>query len=228
MQSFDFMKILLVFIPMLLSLTVHEYAHAFVAYRLGDDTARLMGRMTLNPMSHIDPIGTVLIPLIGLVSGFPFFGWARPVPINPVHFTRRLRMKTSILLTAVAGPLSNLMLALLMAGALALLGPFVADDIYAGNKGILVALTRLAGYTLLINLVLMFFNLIPVPPLDGSKVLAGFLPDRAYPVLDFIGKYSFVLFLGILVFGGRLIWPAVQSFMELLASLGVPIHLAFL
>lgn len=228
MQSFDFMKILLVFIPMLLSLSVHEFAHAFVAYRLGDDTARLMGRMTLNPISHIDPVGTVLIPLIGLISGFPFFGWARPVPINPVRFTRRLRMKTGILLTAVAGPLSNLLLALLMAGALALLGPHVAADIYAGNKGILVALTRLAGYTLLINLVLMFFNLIPVPPLDGSKVLAGFLPDRAYPVLDFIGKYSFVLFLGILVFGGRLIWPAVQSFMGLLASLGVPIHLAFL
>jgi Zn-dependent protease len=227
MQSFDMMKVLLVFIPMLLSLTVHEYAHAFVAHRLGDDTAKLMGRMTLNPISHLDPIGTVLIPLFGLLSGVPFFGWARPVPINPVRFTRRLRMKTGILLTAAAGPLSNLLLALLMAAVLALLGPHVADDIAAGQKGVLVALTRLAGYTLLINLGLMFFNLLPVPPLDGSKVLAGFLPDRAYPVLDFIGKYSFVLFLAVLFFGGRIIGPAVLSFMGMLASLGVPIHLAF-
>jgi Zn-dependent protease len=218
------MRILYVFIPMILALTVHEFSHAFVAHRLGDDTASLQGRMTLNPISHIDPIGTILIPLVGMYSGVPFFGWAKPVPISPLHFTRRLRMKTGILLTAAAGPISNLIFAALMAVLLGILGPATIQDLLSGGKGIQVALVRLAGWTLLINVGLFIFNLIPIPPLDGSKVLAGFLPDRMYGILDFINKYSFILFILILVFGGRFIQYPVQYIIDGFSSLvGFPI-----
>jgi Zn-dependent protease len=199
MQSPDIMKVIFVLIPMILALTVHEYCHAWVASKLGDDTARHMGRLTLNPIAHIDPIGTLLIPAVGLLSNFPFFGWAKPVPINPVLFNRKLRMKTGILLTAIAGPLSNLLFAGLMAVVIGIIGPSAFGDILMGNKGIQVAFVKLAGWSLLINVGLFVFNLIPIPPLDGSKVLAGFLPDRFHAFLDLLNRYSFLLFIGLML-----------------------------
>lgn len=159
----------LVLVPMILSLTVHEYAHARSAFALGDRTAAAMGRMTLNPLSHLDPFGTILLPLLAILGGGPFFGWARPVPINPVLFSRRIRMKTGILLTAAAGPASNVVLA--FAIALAFTGFRVAD------LALPDPVQTLLGVTFKINVVLAVFNLIPVPPLDGSRVLAGLLPD---------------------------------------------------
>lgn len=204
---------------MILALTVHEYSHAFVAARLGDDTAARMGRLTLNPVSHIDPIGTLLIPIVGIASGVPFFGWAKPVPISPVQFTRKLRMKTSTLLVSVAGPASNLLFALVMAILLGIIGPSAIEDIAAGVTNAHVAVVRLAGWTLVINVGLFIFNLLPVPPLDGSKVLAGLLPDRYAPALDFISKYSFVLFIAILVFGGQFIGYPVKMIIAGLSNL---------
>jgi Zn-dependent protease len=190
---------------MILALTVHEYSHALVAAWLGDDTAERMGRKTLNPISHIDPIGTLLIPMVGIASGVPFFGWAKPVPVSPVQFTRRLRMKTGMLLTAVAGPASNLLFALVMAILLGFIGPSAIADIAAGVTNAHVAIVRLAGWTLVINVGLFVFNLLPIPPLDGSKVLAGLLPDRYMYILEFLSKYSFMLFIGLLLLGGRFI-----------------------
>lgn len=161
---------ILVLIPMILSLTVHEYAHARSAFALGDRTAAAMGRMTLNPLSHIDPFGTLLLPILAIVSGGPFFGWARPVPINPVLFTHRIRMKTGILLTAAAGPVSNLLMAIAIALAFAGLNHARVD---AGEP-----VWMLLAFTFKINVVLAVFNLIPLPPLDGSRVVMGLLPDR--------------------------------------------------
>ncbi len=205
MESFDILRIVFVLIPMILALTVHEYSHALVAAWLGDDTAERMGRKTLNPISHIDPIGTLLIPMVGIASGVPFFGWAKPVPVSPVQFTRRLRMKTGMLLTAVAGPASNLLFALVMAILLGFIGPSAIADIAAGVTNAHVAIVRLAGWTLVINVGLFVFNLLPIPPLDGSKVLAGLLPDRYMYILEFLSKYSFMLFIGLLLLGGRFI-----------------------
>jgi Zn-dependent protease len=208
-MPFDIMKLVYVLIPMILALSVHEFFHAWSALKLGDDTAARQGRLTLNPIAHIDPIGTLLIPIVGLTSGAPFFGWAKPVPITPLHFTRRMRMKTGIMLTSAAGPLSNLLFALLMSVTLGIIAHSIGKDeliaMLHANKGITVALVRLIGWTALINVGLFIFNLLPIPPLDGAGVLAGFLPDRYAETFDKLGRYSFILFIGILLVGGRFI-----------------------
>lgn len=231
MTAFDPMQLVYVLIPMILALTVHEYSHAWVAARLGDDTAARQGRLTLNPIVHIDPIGTLLIPIVGLTAGVPFFGWARPVPIAPVQFSRKMRMKTGVLLTSAAGPLSNLLFGFLMALVLGL----VATAVGAGellrmlheNQGIGVALVRLLGWVVLINVGLFIFNLLPIPPLDGSGVVAGLLPDRYQEAYENFGRYSFILFIAILVGGGSVIgYPVLWIVQGFSAVAGFPIWYA--
>lgn len=195
----------LVLVPMILCLTVHEYSHARSAFALGDRTAAAMGRMTLNPLSHLDPFGTILLPLLAILGGGPFFGWARPVPINPVLFSRRIRMKTGILLTAAAGPASNLVLA--FAIALAFTGFRVAD--LALPDPVLTLLV----VTFKINVVLAVFNLIPVPPLDGSRVLAGLLPDslaRHYAYLERNPAFVLIAFAILITQAGALLQVPVR------------------
>ncbi len=195
---------IMVLVPMILSLSVHEYAHARAAYALGDDTASRMGRMNLNPMSHIDMFGTILLPVIAIASGSGFFfGWAKPVPINPVRLTRRFQMKTGVLLTAAAGPASNLMFAFLVA-----IGFRVVAYL---NVQVPESLMTLLIMTFKINVVLALFNLIPVPPLDGSRVLVGLLPDslgRKYAILESNPMFTLLAFGALIMFAGRLMaWP---------------------
>ncbi|MFA6033858.1 MAG: site-2 protease family protein, partial [Myxococcota bacterium] len=109
------LKLVMYIVPVIMSITVHEFAHAWVAYKLGDDTAASMGRMTLNPIAHIDPFGTIILPIMCVMMGAPAFGWAKPVPFNPVRLTRSLRMKHSTMLVGLAGPAANFLLALLLA-----------------------------------------------------------------------------------------------------------------
>ncbi len=186
----------LVLVPMILSLSVHEFAHAAVAAALGDDTAERQGRFTLNPISHIDPIGTLLLPALLVLSGSGiFFGWAKPVPFNPLNFKRSIRMKHGVLLTAVAGPLSNLVLAVLSAALLAVI---------PANE----ATSALLQTMVFLNVALFFFNLLPVPPLDGSKVVYGLLPDSANGLLRVFEKHRWVapaLFLLVFFFAGSII-----------------------
>lgn len=200
-------QLALVLVPLILSLTVHEYAHAATAFWLGDDTASRQGRFTLNPISHIDPMGSLLLPALLVVSGSGFwFGWARPVPFNALQFTRRIRMKHGVLLTAAAGPLSNLVLAALCAVAYG----FLADDEAAA------ALLR-TGVE--INVLLFVFNFLPVPPLDGSKVAWGLLPDRALQKLTFFEEQTWIAptaFLAIFLFGGQLIGPPIRAISQFL------------
>ena len=165
---------IMVLIPMILSLTVHEFAHAFAAKRLGDNTAEMQGRLTLNPVAHADPIGTVALPLAllmlngGIGMGrIPFFGWAKPVPVNASRFDRRWHARTGTMIVAAAGPLANFSLALLCAGGLSIIS-HMGFDLDPSMQTLLVQM-------MFTNVALFVFNMIPIFPLDGEKVLAGLL-----------------------------------------------------
>ena len=160
------------------SLSVHEAAHAWTASRLGDPTARLLGRLTLNPVAHVDPIGTLLFPLLAMSTGLPLIGWAKPVPVNSRHLRSP---KRDFALIAAAGPISNLILA--VAGA--------AICRWSPGKGLLANAHR--SPFVILNVLLAVFNMVPVPPLDGGNVLIGVLPHSAGHVIERLRPYGFLL-----------------------------------
>lgn len=172
-------------IPVLFAITIHEVAHGWVAKRCGDHTAFMMGRLTLNPLKHIDPIGTVLVPLLLLTLGGFIFGWAKPVPVNPRHFRSP---KIDGALVAAAGPLSNLLMMLFWAG-IAVLGEGLLQQ--GAEFGVPVRLMGAAGIQ--INLILGLLNLLPIPPLDGSRVVSSFLPFRLSVLYNQIEPYGFFI-----------------------------------
>jgi Zn-dependent protease len=184
------------FIVLLFSLTVHEMAHAAVADRLGDPTARLLGRVSLNPMVHADLVGTVVFPLLASVSGLPLIGWAKPVP---VAVGRLGRPRRDFVLVALAGPVSNLALAL--AGAIVIRALPAAPGRF-GPMGVYAPLATLAGRAIQVNVLLALFNLIPIPPLDGGNVLGGLLPRPLAGVFDRVRPYGFLLIYGLVLSGG--------------------------
>jgi Zn-dependent protease len=188
------------FIPILLSLTVHEWAHAASAYKLGDDTAARLGRMTFNPVSHIDPLGTLLLPILQLVStGSVLFAWAKPVPVNPARFSRRVSMSKGNVIVSAAGPASNILLALAAAIGLGLSMRFGWSSEAAADF-----MQRM----FILNIGLAVFNMLPIPPLDGSHVLHGLLPRHAAAAYERIFPYAPMLLLGVLFLGRGLIrWP---------------------
>lgn len=187
-------NLVLWFIPVLLSLAVHEWAHAASAWALGDDTAALEGRLTLNPVVHMDPVGTVLMPLIQVVTtGSVLFAWARPVPFSPTRFTRRISMGKGIAIVSAAGPASNLLLALASA-----IGLGISYRLGSVPEAVMALLRSMVG----LNIALAVFNMLPLPPLDGSKVLHGLLPRRASLAYEKIFPYATMLLIGILLFGG--------------------------
>jgi Zn-dependent protease len=167
LSSTHFLVNIVLYIPVQLSLSVHEWAHARMAFALGDDTAAREGRLTLNPIAHIDLLGT-LIPLMGVP-----FGWAKPVPVNPARFRRNIPMRAGMMLTAAAGPLSNVALAILCTVLLAVVGS-VAPRADSAPLG----LDFLLGHSVIINLSLAAFNLLPFFPLDGSRIVDGLMPYR--------------------------------------------------
>lgn len=189
---------------MILSVVVHEVMHGYVAELLGDPTARLAGRLTLNPLKHLDPVGSVLIPIIATLSGVPFFGWAKPVPFNPYNLRAG---KWGPGLVAAAGPVSNLLLAVLFAVILhfSYLFPFSQE---IGRS--------LLAFIVVVNVGLAVFNLIPIPPLDGSKVLFAILPHRFEKVLHVLERYQLILLIGVIFLAGNVVGPLVQWVARLL------------
>jgi Zn-dependent protease len=183
-------------VVLLFSLTIHEMSHAWTADRLGDPTARLLGRVSLNPLVHTDPIGTILFPLIAMVSGAPLIGWAKPVPVN----MRRLRHpRRDYVLVAAAGPASNLVLAL-AASVASLLLPVTPQTI--GEPNVTVPLATLLGQLLRLNVLLAVFNMVPIPPLDGGNVLAGLLPRPLAASFNQLRPYGFILLYALILTGG--------------------------
>jgi Zn-dependent protease len=180
------------FVILILSLSVHEAAHAWTANWLGDPTARLLGRLTLNPLAHIDWIGTVLFPLIAMLSGLPLLGWAKPVPVNMSQLGAPRR---DFALVAIAGPISNLLIAI--AAALVLGAWTSATDGFVGDS----RATALLVLAVRLNVLLAVFNLLPIPPLDGGNVLAGFVPESFARLIDQIRPYGFLILYALLFTG---------------------------
>lgn len=197
----DILKQAIYVVPVILiSLTAHECAHAWAAYKMGDFTAKSMGRLTLNPIAHLDPMGTIML-LISSFTGFGF-GWAKPVPISPVYFRNR---KKGMVLSALAGPVINILLAIVAAVLMVLcMGIFgIAEVAMDQSMGKITFATVFCNYMIefiSINVGLGVFNLLPFPPLDGSKILGGFLPERAYFKLLEYENYIGILFVLIILF----------------------------
>lgn len=208
------LTLLLIAPPILLALTFHEYAHAFVANKYGDDTAKQNGRLTLNPLAHLDLLGTIMIFLV-------HFGWAKPVPVNP---NRLKNPKKDMLWISAAGPLANMILALFSGILLRLIFVTVGKPDQHSITGLLIFMVIMS---LQINLALAIFNVLPIAPLDGSKILYGLLPSKHEDKIYFIERYGPFILIGLIVFGqftgvsilGRLIWPFVEFFSNIFAGI---------
>jgi Zn-dependent protease len=231
LQHVDILFQLIVF---LFAISVHESAHAWMANRCGDPTARMLGRITLNPLKHIDPFGTVILPLIALISHFPVLGWAKPTPVNPKNFKNPMR---DDILTSVVGPISNFvvviaaLIVLVVIAFTSQLGgeivrnipiayPAGLNDLGSQTSSFLLPLSLLFYDLMTINIVLAIFNLIPLPPLDGSHVLRHFLSGSVLQAYDRMGWIGLMLLVylggGIL---GRLIYPVTGFFDTILMGL---------
>lgn len=188
--------IALTLVVMVLSLTVHECAHAWVARKLGDDTAERQGRLSLSPVTHIDVLGTLIIPVLGaLTGGFAFIGWARPTPVNPARFRRGVNMRSGMALVAAAGPASNIVLASISAAAYSLLEHQHSAVLWSGEHRSGVGALLIALFQ--INVGLATFNLLPIPPLDGSRLL-----PRSFDELQArLAPFSFIVLLVVLNVG---------------------------
>jgi Zn-dependent protease len=204
-MNIDPAKILFEIIAFLFAISVHESAHAWVANRCGDPTASLLGRITLNPIKHIDPIGSILVPALGFYYGGYLIGWAKPTPVDPRHFRNPVR---DDILTSLAGPLSNLLVAAFATFVLIVIsvgsptGRMLVHGVPLETNSVLVPLVYFFKFMLYMNVLLAVFNVIPIPPLDGSHVLRHFLPESARRVYDTIGMFGLLL---IFLVGGRFI-----------------------
>ena len=194
MPSFDIGRLLIIFAVLFLSLSVHESAHAWTAVRFGDPTARRLGRISLNPLVHIDPFGTVVLPLLAFMSGIPVIGWAKPVPVNARNLRRP---RQDFLFIAAAGPVSNVLLATGASVAMRVL-PITAVEV----GGVSLPLWAVAAAAFELNLLLAVFNMVPVPPLDGGNVLAGLLPGGLAKGYDrLLRPWGFLLLFAMLYTG---------------------------
>jgi Zn-dependent protease len=210
-------------IVFLFAISVHESAHAFTAWRCGDPTAKMLGRVSLNPIRHIDIMGTIVVPAICLFTGFPVIGWAKPTPVDPRNFGHEIR---DDILTSIAGPVSNFLVATLAVICLILISlsspqaSLIVKAAMLGYPGIsnsaLVPISVLLYQGMVINVLLGVFNLIPVPPLDGSHVVRHMLSDRVRDIYDRVGIFGLIL---LLLVGGNLLMAMMSPFIAIFNSL---------
>ena len=198
MGGINYLSLIISFVPFMLAITVHEVAHGYVAYRKGDYTAKLMGRITMNPIRHVDPIGTILFPLMLVFSRSPvIFGWAKPVPVNAFNFKNP---RKDMVLVSMAGPLSNILLAMAFALVFKILllifGPTVLF-----NSQFLAPLAGMLVVGLKISIYLGVFNLLPIHPLDGSHILEGLLPADKARVYSRMDRYGGIILIALLFTG---------------------------
>lgn len=194
---------------LVMSVVIHEVSHGFVAYLLGDSTAKYAGRLTLNPINHLDPFGSVILPALLAVVGGPIIGWARPVPYNPYNLSDQ---KWGPGLVAAAGPLSNIFIALVF-GALLRFLPIGAE--------FGAALDFFFVSIIFINILLAVFNLVPIPPLDGSKVLFSILPYRYQYIERFLNTYGFIILIVFILWFFPVIYPIIEWLFTLIAGRGI-------
>ncbi|MEK7585091.1 MAG: site-2 protease family protein [Patescibacteria group bacterium] len=199
-------------VVLIFSVVIHEVSHGWMAYYLGDPTAKLAGRLTLNPLKHLDPIGSILIPLLTYSSGGFIFGWAKPVPYNPYNLQAG---RSGPAYVAAAGPAANLLIALIFSGVIR----------FAATSGAALTLPptliQISALIVFLNLILAIFNLLPVPPLDGSKILFALLPPQQRAVEDWLNRYQFILILFVLFFLWSFISPLVTFLFRLFTGLAL-------
>lgn len=210
-------------VVLLLAISAHEAGHAWMSHKFGDDTAYMLGRVTLNPISHTDPIGTLLIPIIAFVLGsmggalgsIPLIGWGKPTPVNPRNWTN---YKLANVMVSIAGVLANLILLVLgfIAAKIMMTQGFQVADFFGYSKN---PVAILVGDMMLLNMSLFVFNLLPFPPLDGSKILSTFLPDSAQPILDLLEQFGFLILM-FLIYIGVFRWIIRPFLYALLYALG--------
>ena len=207
---------IIVLLPVLFfSIILHEFAHGYVAYRMGDDTAYMSGRLTLNPISHVDLIGTIAVPAVCWLFGWPLFGWAKPVPVNPMRLPSPHKDMGKV---AFAGPACNLILATLCALFLKLTGVFQAQL----GQHMVISLAHILQYGVFVNVFLAVFNLIPIPPLDGGRVLTALLPLSAAVKYDrFVGRYGMWIVFALILTGvvKYILFPPTAFIVSVLAKI---------
>src|ERR1041384_85664 len=218
-------RLVIYMVVLLLAISAHEAAHAWMSYKFGDDTARLLGRITLNPVAHTDPIGTLLIPIVGFIFGaiggplasIPLIGWGKPTPVNPLRWHNK---DLANIMVSIAGILANLLIAIIafVIFKVFLITRVIDPDTLSLNDPVTLFLFDL----LIMNVSLAIFNLLPFPPLDGSKVLYSVLPPSAQPILEFLEQYGFFILIFLMYMGfTRLIMSPVLGLIFYLLVLGV-------
>ncbi|MBD0371638.1 MAG: site-2 protease family protein [Pyrinomonadaceae bacterium] len=197
-------QLIIYMVVLVFAISAHECAHAWMSYRFGDDTARLLGRITLNPVAHTDPIGTLLIPIMGFIFGhmggvvatIPLIGWGKPTPVNPLRWRNK---NVANVMVSIAGILANLIIAIC---AFTVFKVMIKTNGFSNmNESLAEPLSLFLRYSLLMNVSLAIFNLLPFPPLDGSKVLQTFLPESMQPALSVLEQYGFLILIVLLYMG---------------------------
>ena len=212
-------QLVIYMVVLLLAISAHEAAHAWMSDKFGDDTARLLGRVTLNPMAHTDPIGTLLIPIVGFIVGamgggrFPLIGWGKPTPVNPLRWRQK---DLANVMVSIAGILANSLIAIIAFTIIKVL--LVTGTFYRIPDGLREPVALFLEFLLTMNISLAVFNLLPFPPLDGSKILETFLPASAQPILETLERYSYIILMVMIYMGvtGAIIRPILNFVYSLL------------